>query len=113
MIDHYSFGSMTIQGKPYRSDLKIIKGVVVPDWWRKSGHLVEVEDLADVFAAEPDYLVLGSGSSGLMKVGEGVRTYCAAHGIELLPESTARAVETFNRLYDRGENVAAGFHLTC
>ena len=104
---------MTIQGKPFRSDLKIIKGVVVPDWWRKAGHLVEVEDLADVFAAEPDYLVLGSGSSGLMKVGERLRTYCTTHGIELVAEPTARAVETFNRLLGRGENVAAGFHLTC
>jgi len=33
MITSYSFGKMTITGKRYTTDLKIIKGQVYPDWW--------------------------------------------------------------------------------
>ncbi len=40
MVEEYSFGSMTISEEQYKSDLKIIKGQVYPDWWRTKGHSV-------------------------------------------------------------------------
>ena len=61
MIDHYSFGSMSIFGKQYRSDLKIINGKVIPDWWRKTGHTVDVDDVTEILSSKPDYVVFGSG----------------------------------------------------
>lgn len=36
---------MTISGKRYTSDLKIINGQVFPDWWREKGHLIEECDV--------------------------------------------------------------------
>jgi len=32
----------------YSSDLKIINGKVFPEWWRKSGHIVNAEDIHDI-----------------------------------------------------------------
>lgn len=113
MIEQYSFGSITISGKRYTSDLKIINGQVYPDWWRKSGHSVDVEDVADILDAEPDYLVIGSGSSGLMKVSDRLRQHLADCGIEVIVEPTSDAIGTFNQICADGKNVTGGFHLTC
>jgi len=113
MISTYSFGSMTIQGQQHRSDLKIINGVVVPNWWRMSGHRVDIDDVTDILDAEPDILVIGSGKFGLLKVSAELKQKLAERGIELVVERSGEAVETFNRLYGSGQKVAAGFHLTC
>ena len=104
---------MVVSGRTYRSDLKIINGEVIPDWWRQSGHAVESGDVADILAAEPKYLVIGTGSSGLMKVSNQLRSSLQEHGIELIREPTTHALNTFNTLFHAGKNVAAGFHLTC
>ncbi len=113
MIDHYSFGSITIQGKHYRSDLKVIKGQVYPDWWRQTGHNVDIDDVADILDAKPDIIVIGSGNSGLMKVSDRLKNRLEERGIEVIVEPTSEAVETFNRLFRGAKSVAAGFHLTC
>ena len=104
---------MTIAGKKYTSDLKIINGRVVSGWWRKTGHFVDIDDVADILAAKPQYLVLGTGSSGLMRVDEALRRHLADSGISLAARPTAEAVKIFNQLLAEGGNPAAGFHLTC
>ncbi len=113
MIEKYSFGSMVIKGKRYTSDLKIINGKVVPNWWRKSGHIVVVDDILDILAAKPDILVLGKGKPGLMKSTRQLKEVLQENSIELIEETSESAMLTFNKLFERGEAVCAGFHLTC
>lgn len=113
MIESYSFGSITISGKQYSSDLKIINGQVYPDWRRKSGHTVDIDEVADIIKAKPDYLVIGSGSLGRMKLSDRLRKHLSDCGIQVIVEPSADAVLTFNRLYGDGRSVAGGFHLTC
>jgi hypothetical protein len=113
MIEKYRFGSITVSGRQYTSDLKIIHGQVHSDWWRKNGHLVDIDDVVDIIGEKPDYLVIGSGSSGLMKVNGPLQEYLADCGIRLITEPTSIAVETFNQLYGEGKDIAGGFHLTC
>lgn len=113
MIEHYSFGSIKVNGKRYRDDVKIVKGRVVPDWWRASGHLATAADVKDILAAEPEVLVVGKGSSGLMRLDPGLEKELERRGTTLIAEPTARAVQTFNELYAQGRNVAGAFHLTC
>ncbi|MFH1216799.1 MAG: MTH938/NDUFAF3 family protein [Pseudomonadota bacterium] len=113
MIDGYSFGRIVIAGITYRSDLKIVTGKVVPDWWRNAGHAVGKDDVGDILAAAPQYFVIGQGNPGLMTVTADFAAELARLGIELIEEPTAQAITTFNRLYEAGKNVAAGFHLTC
>jgi hypothetical protein len=113
MIEHYSFGSMTISGKRYSSDLKIINGQVYPDWWRKTGHSVDVDEVTDIINAKPDYLIIGSGKSGLMKVSNSLRQRLGDIGVEVIVEHTSEALGTFNRMYADGKNIAGGFHLSC
>ena len=112
MIESCSFGSITIQGKLYRSDLKIINGQVYPDWLRKSGHSVDVDEVADIIKAKPDYVVIGSGSFGRMKLSKQLKQYLADCGIQVIVEPSGTAIGTFNRMYADDKNVCAGFHLT-
>lgn len=113
MIENYQFGSMQVAGRSYHNDLKIIQGEVHPEWWRKEGHRVAVDDIADILAAQPDCLVVGQGKPGNMQVTAAARSALADAGIELIEEPTATALQTFNRLQGEGRNVAGAFHLTC
>ncbi len=113
MIEQYSFGNIVINGVSYRNDVKIIQEKVVPEWWRKRGHFVDVDDIQDILKSKPDILVLGKGSPGQMKSTEALRKFLKNNGIELIEEKTSNAFKTFNRLFNKGKNVSAGFHLSC
>ena len=112
-IDSYQFGKIVINGTAYNSDCLILSDSVQANWWRKQGHLLNREDIQPVIAAKPSILVVGCGASGLMKVSEDVGQVLLEHGIELFTANTNKAVEKFNELAGKGENVAAALHLTC
>ena len=113
LIKEYQFGSMMIGEREHHSDLKIVEGRVVPSWWRKEGHLVDVGDVDDILAARPEVLVVGRGDPGRMQVSESLRAVLANARIQLIEEPTAQAVATFNRLSNSDTRVAGAFHLTC
>lgn len=113
MIDHYQFGSMTIEGKIYNVDLKILRGEVIADWWRKRGHELAAEDVTDILKIRPTVLVVGKGSPGQMRVLPDLKSSLGELGIELRELPTPQAVEIFNELHEQGTDVAAAFHLTC
>ena len=113
MITEFSFGKIVVNGKTYKNDIKIVDGQVISEWWRKRGHRVEVEDIADVLEAEPEVLVIGKGSPGLLKSTASLRDHLAANHIELIEKKTSKAIEVFNKIYKGGRKVAAGFHISC
>lgn len=113
MIEQYSFGNIVVNSVRYTNDMKIVQGKVVPEWWRQRGHSVDVDDIQDILKSGPDIVVLGKGSPGLMKATRALREFLKDRNIKLIEEKTTKAVETFNRLFKEGRNIAAGFHLTC
>ena len=113
MIEDYSFGRIVINGKTYQQDVIIHQGRVLANWWRKTGHSVDPDDIREVLSAKPDILVLGKGSPGLMTASPALRKLLENQGIQLIEQATAKAVLTFNRLLAEGKNISAGFHLTC
>lgn len=112
IIKHYAFGSITIDGETYRSDVIVMPDRVVPNWWRKSGHRLAIEDLGELLTDPPDTLVVGTGASGAMVVPAETVASLERLGVEVLVEPTAEAVRTYNRLAPAGR-VAACLHLTC
>lgn len=112
-ITAYRFGQVDIDGRPHRSDVIITPERVLDPWWRKAGHSVAVADLADVIAAKPAILVVGTGYFGRMAVSEAARRYLEAQGIRVRPARTRRAVKNFNRLQEQHARVVAALHLTC
>ena len=106
-IDSYQFGKIVIDGKAYISDCLIIGDSVQPNWWRKHGHLLAVEDLQSIIAAKPSFLVIGCGASELMKVSQDIGQVLHEHNIELFAANTYKAVAKFNELAEKGENALA------
>ncbi|MFP3983063.1 MAG: Mth938-like domain-containing protein [Desulfurivibrionaceae bacterium] len=113
MITNYDFGRIVIDGKTYTSDVIITSQGVNAGWWRKSGHSVVPEDIREMVEDAPDTIILGQGKPGMMKATRELRDYLKEHGINLIEEPTAKAVETYNRLDKEKARVCAGFHLTC
>ena len=113
MITDFSFGRIVANGQTYTNDIKIVHGTLVPDWWRKSGHNVEIEDVQDALSTELEILVIGKGQPGYMQAADSLRQHLANKNVMLIEEPTAQAIETFNRLYKEGRRVAGGFHVGC
>ena len=113
MITNFSFGKIVVNHRTYTNDIKIIRGQVIPAWWRKSGHRVDIEDIADILDSNPEIVVIGKGSPGLMKTSESLRERLAACNIGLIEKKTSRAIEVFNTLFQEEKRVAGGFHVGC
>ncbi len=117
MITHYSFGTLTYKDKTYTKDLIILKSSqeekILANWWRKEGHYLQVEDLEEVFSFRPQYLIVGTGASGVMRVDPKVIERAKALGISFEAYPTERAVKRFNELLSQGVSLAGAFHLTC
>ena len=113
MIEEYTFGKIVINGISYTDDIKIIQGRVVPVWWRRRGHMVEVDDIKDILKSNPGILVIGKGEPGMMKAAVSLRNFLQNNHIELIEETTPKAVAMFNRLRKEGKHISAGFHLSC
>ena len=112
MIEDYRFGHIVIDGREYTSDVIVYPDRVDASWWRKEGHLLQIEDLEEVVQAQPEVLVVGTGNPGLMEVPQETREYLRSRGIELIVQPTPQAWQTYNRLSSQRRTVAA-LHLTC
>ncbi|MCG6974077.1 MAG: Mth938-like domain-containing protein [Desulfobacterales bacterium] len=113
MIEKYSSGRIIVNDITYHQDLKIIQGQVADNWWRKTGHRVDVDDMKDVLDASPDIIVIGTGYAENMRLSEDLVSEIRQRDIALIAENTGKAVRIFNDLFSKGKNVSGAFHLTC
>ena len=111
-IESYSFGRIVIDGKTYSSDVIIYPDRVNASWWRKEGHLLQLDDLGEALQARPDVLVIGTGYAGVMRVPRETINRITGQGIEVKVERTAKAVGLYNELQG-ARIVIAALHITC
>ncbi len=111
-IDSYSFGRIVINGEIYTSDVVIYGDRVDSAWWRREGHRLHPDDLADVLKACPEILVIGTGYAGVMTVPKETREHIRSKGIDVEVERTGKAVDRFNVLQAK-KHVIAALHITC
>lgn len=112
MVDAYSFGSITIDGKTYDHDVIYYRGEVTR-WWREKGHKVKQVDIQGLIATRPETVVFGTGAMGFMRIGKKALAALQQAGVKVEAERSARAVERFNALEAEGHDVALAIHLTC
>ncbi len=112
-IDSYSFGSMTVDGRTYTTDLIVFPDRVRSNWWRQEGHSLSMEDLKEVMEYKPDVLIVGKGASGYLEVPASTREALRAENIELIDRDTDSACIAFNEAIKEGKKAAGVFHLTC
>ena len=112
MIDSYSFGKISIDGKEYRTDAIVFRDHVEDGWWRKEGHELHIEDVEHIIQQRFDMLVIGTGAHDMMKVLPETRRFFESRGVEVIIEKTAEACKIYNKLSE-SKSVIAAFHLTC
>jgi hypothetical protein len=114
MIESTAFGTMTIDGRTYTSDLIIFPdGRVKDGWWRRSGHVLTVDDILSLVDTSPELIVAGTGTSGRMRPDHSVLPFLKEKNIALIAEPNQQAVKIYNEKSAAGLAVGACFHLTC
>jgi len=111
-ISHYSFGRIVIDGQTYTKDIILFPERVFSPWWRKEGHLLQIEDLIEVVNAKLPVLIVGTGYNDTMRVPEEVIAYLRSKDIELHVKDTRAAVKLYNEISGE-KKTAAALHLTC
>lgn len=107
----YSFGRVVVDGEEQTLDLIVLPDRVVTNWWRREGHSLTMEDLAEVEAELPEKLILGTGAHGRLRPPRAVIEELERRGIEVEVLRTDDAVRRYGEL--DGERTAAALHLTC
>jgi hypothetical protein len=111
-VESYRFGHMVVDGEEHTNDLILLPDRVISNWWRDQGHRLSIADLQEVFNAQPEVLVVGTGANGGMRVPQETRQAIREAGIELEVAKTGQAWKRYNDLQQ--ERATAGaFHLTC
>lgn len=115
-IKEYKFGRINVEGNEFSNDLIIFPDTVKPNWWRKEGHNLHIEDLKEegVLERKPEILVIGKGASERMRVSEHVKDALKQKGIKkVITLNTHKACKKFNKLMEAGKEAVAALHLTC
>jgi hypothetical protein len=111
---------VVINGIGYEKDLFILPNGEIEKRMKKLskvgvGHtpLSKRELKEYIKKARPDFLVIGTGMHGAMKVKDGARKFSEKNGIKLICQRTGMAIDTYLDLLCKNEKVAAVLHLTC
>jgi hypothetical protein len=110
MIGSYIHGEMVIDGKRFLSDLIIYPNKVDARWLRKKGHQVCIDDIVEIIAGHPEYLIIGTGESGQLHVLAETQDFVRSCGIQLVFAPTQYASKLYNDIYAK-RRVIGAFHL--
>ncbi len=110
-IEDYRFGRVLVDGAEQTRDVIVLPDRVVSNWWRKEGHALVLEDLADVLDDLPERLIVGCGADGRMRPDPDCVKRLEELGIDVQVFRTDEAV----RRYAGSDptRTAAALHLTC
>ena len=118
-IEHFSWAKFIIEGKEHSRDMGegkdiMVFGTEVSPWKDMGGHRLTPGSVEVLCGRDVEVLVIGNGVYGMVKVSDEVRKAIRDIGIrELIVEKTARACDTYNRLYNEERKAALLAHGTC
>ena len=113
-IENYSPGRVVIDGVEVNRDVIVLPNRVLPNWWRRDGHSLVIEDLEEVLDELPERLIVGCGYSSRLRPDPSVVEALERRGVKVEALPTEEAVARFEELETRNPaDVAAALHLTC
>lgn len=113
-IENYSPGRVVIDGVELNRDVIVLPHRVLPNWWRRDGHSLVIQDLEEVLDELPERLIVGCGYSSRLRPEPSVVEALKKRGVKVEALPTADAVARFEELETRNPAaVAAALHLTC
>jgi hypothetical protein len=110
-IDGTKFGEITINGRPYDSDVTV--------YWdgrvalRAKEHTIELGEFLKILRADPNVLVVGTGQTGIMRIAPEVKQVADDKNVQIHTDVTPRAMDLFNAFVSEGKKVVGIFHVTC
>ena len=110
-INDYRFGNIVIDDREHSKDVIILPDRVIPNWWRKDGHSLVIEDLAAVIDELPATLIVGCGAYGRLEPDPQAIEELERRGITIEVLPTEAAVKRYRQLDPA--TAAAALHLTC
>jgi hypothetical protein len=110
-IEDYSFGRIVVDGQEETADVIVLPDRIVPNWRRRDGHSLVLEDLADVLDELPERLVIGTGANGRLHPDPVTLELLRQRGIDVEALPTEDAVRRYGELNPAA--TAAALHLTC
>ena len=111
MIQSFSFGLITIDGKTYYNDVVIYPDHIQDEWWRIEGHKLSKEDIDKILTIKPDIIIIGTGYGGL-KVSKETEDYVKSMGIKLIVRETERICKIYNEL-SQSSKIIAPLYISC
>lgn len=113
-IENYTRGHVVVDGVELNRDVIVLPNRVLPNWWRREGHSLVIEDLEDVLDELPQRLIVGCGYASRLEPDRSVIEALARRGVKVEALPTEQAVARFEELEARDPAVvAAALHLTC
>ena len=113
IINDYTFGYIKINEKSYNTDVIVFWEKVLPNWWRKEGHFLHLEDLNEIIKEKPEILVIGTGYHGAMTVPQELIKSLEEKGFRIIVKNSSEAVKDYNKFVLNHHRVAIALHLTC
>jgi hypothetical protein len=110
-LEDYTFGRLCVDGSEQTRDLIVLPDRVVTNWWRRDGHSLVIEDLAEVLDGLPKRLIVGVGAQGRLHPDPAAIAELERRGLTVECLRTDAAVRRYGELDER--NTAAALHLTC
>lgn len=107
-IQEYKLGSFIIEGRQFIGNVKII-GSKVRYWEKPENQNLNITDLKEVLELSPEFLVIGTGAAGLLKVPDHVKQAAVTKGISVFVGKTQDMVSKFNDLHRENKKVSAIF----
>jgi hypothetical protein len=110
-IGDCSFGRIVVDGQEETRDLIVLPGRVVRNWWRRDGHGLVLDDLANVIDELPERLIIGTGAYGRLRPDPQTLDRLRGRGTDAKALPTPDAVHRYLQLDP--DRTAAALHLTC
>jgi len=117
-IDSTQFGEITIDGKKYNQVLIIGDLAAERDYEKLKGlfgtsHKIGDWEIEELLKENPEIIVVGSGQNGAMEIDGEFFEEMKKKGIEVIAETTPKAIEIFNAKIKEGKRINALIHTTC
>jgi len=117
VIDHTSFGSITVDGELYDHDIVITLQGQVKKRKKKlskaiygTSHTLSLQEIEDIYQEGAKGMVIGSGQHGVAQLSGEAASFLDEMGCRVFLRSTPEAIKKWNSLEG---NIIGLFHITC
>lgn len=109
-IEEFTFGLIKIDGIKYDKDLILTPKGIIPNWWRIEGHRVYWKDLEFLNFDGIEYLMIGTGWSGAVKVMDDLKEKMKELNIRIISKYSQMILKEYEQYKDKA---ILALHLTC